>query len=117
MKVPTYYHRGDNGNNVADAIWGTNANTCNGKYFFEGATAIDPAYPAWGPYRDVTIFAYDLPTGQGGHFYKLNGGGNGGGTAMETAMGTVMEMVAVATGMAAVDRGWTVPARAPSWGA
>ena len=73
MKVPVFPHLGDNGNNIADSIWGTTANVCTNTYFFQGITAIDPAHPSWGPYRDVAVFTYDLPTGVGGHFYKING--------------------------------------------
>jgi hypothetical protein len=61
MKVPTYMHRGDNGQNIADAIWGNTPNACNGRYFFQGVTAVDPLHPTWGVYRDVTVFTYDVP--------------------------------------------------------
>jgi hypothetical protein len=72
MKVPTYMHRGDNGQNIADAIWGNTPNACNGQYFFQGVTAVDPAHPTWGVYRDVTVFTYDVPPADL-DFYKING--------------------------------------------
>jgi hypothetical protein len=79
MKVPTYMHRGDNGQNIADAIWGTTPNACNGQYFFQGVTAVDPAHPTWGVYRDVTVFTYDVPPADQ-DFYKINGNSSSGWT-------------------------------------
>jgi Flp pilus assembly protein TadG len=73
MKVPLYPQSGDGGNNVSSAIYGPSGDPCSGTYFFEGVTAVDPAHPGWGRYRDVVVFTYDVPTGQGGHFYKLTG--------------------------------------------
>ncbi len=73
MKVPLYDQTGDGGNNVSSAIFGP-SDPCTGSYFFQGVTAVDPDHPEWGRYRDVVVFTYDIPTGQGGHFYKLTGG-------------------------------------------
>lgn len=78
MKVPTYPHLGDNGQNIADAIWGTTPNVCTNTYFFQGITAIDPAHPDWGPYRDVKVFTYDVLNTYGNHFYRINGSKNSG---------------------------------------
>lgn len=75
MKVPLYPKPGDGGSNVSSAIYGPANDPCSGTYFFKGVTAIDPDYPGWGRYRDVIVFTYDIPTGQGGHLYKLAGKG------------------------------------------
>ena len=72
MKVPLYRQSGDGGNNVSSAIYGP-SDPCSGGYFFQGVTDIDPDHPEWGNYRDVVVFTYNVPSGQGGHFYKLTG--------------------------------------------
>lgn len=75
MKVPLYQQTGDGGSNVSSALYGPSNNPCSGTYFFKGVTAVDPDHPEWGHYRDVVVFTYDVPNGQGGHFYKLAGPG------------------------------------------
>ncbi|HET7038077.1 MAG TPA: pilus assembly protein TadG-related protein, partial [Thermomicrobiaceae bacterium] len=69
MKMPLYTQTGDQGNNIALAIYGKNGvPACSGTYFFNGVTATDPDHDSpsgsandWGVYRDVLVFTYDLP--------------------------------------------------------
>ena len=75
MKMPLFPKPGDGGSNVSGGIYGPPLgplNACSGTYFFNGVTAIDPAHPTWGVYRDVVVFTFNIPTGVGGHFYNLN---------------------------------------------
>ncbi len=70
-KVPTYQDAqpaqgGNGGANVAQGIYGSpTAPPCTGGQFFfsnpDGPRDPNPAFAAWGPYRDVLVFTYDDP--------------------------------------------------------
>lgn len=72
MKMPVFTQTGDQGNNIALAIYGKNGvPACSGTYFFNGVTAVDPDHPLWGVYRDIKVFTYNLRPGDQ-NFYASN---------------------------------------------
>ncbi|HSH79423.1 MAG TPA: pilus assembly protein TadG-related protein [Herpetosiphonaceae bacterium] len=69
MKLPTYKDAptaggGSLGANIAKGIYGSPTPSDCGTYFFadpDGLADPNPAYAAWGPYKDVVIFTWGNP--------------------------------------------------------